>query len=340
MLVSTRLSSLHLLRKVPPIFQSDEQSTKANILLVEYSCKRRRCISTSHIECDGNAHSHRYLITNYEYNNFSVAQAQFQDNVPTDIVPIPSKNIVSQGKQRKLSTSSLVGISVGAFLVLIMLVLILPCALRRRKNAENRSHDSPRILKSGSPSYTPPSIPTQEIGRNSSYTVNHELQDNGIVEMHDQYPRAEMGNDIAELPQPPPQRVSDVVDGAAHEIYTRTTSSRTLSENTLERRHPAALDPSLERWAIPKALKLTQNSTKTLRRNLSTPVAISKYNVDSPISSQCGPARDDSTPRDLADQMISSTRSSLQTTYANLFDYDLYVSRRGTSAGADNTGHT
>ena len=234
----------------------------------------------------------------------------------------------------------------GGLVVLIMLVLILSCALkRRRNNAENRSDNSLRISKSDSQPNAPLSISTQEIGRNSWYTVNHQLEDNGIVEMHDLCIPAEVDINIAELPQSPSQRtetaqkVSDIIDGAAHELYTRTTSSRTLSQNTFERRHPAALDPPLEPWAIPKALKLTQQSTRNLRRNLSNPAAISKYNPNFPISSQGGPSMDDSTPRDYADQMISSTRSSLQTTYFNLFDYDIYVSRRGTPAREHGVGY-
>ena len=346
-LASTRSSSLHSSRGMPPIFRSDEQSMKASTRLAEYSYKRRKRISTLQLECDGNTHSYRYLITNYEYNNFSVAQARFQDNLSTDIIPIPSKNFSPERKQRLLNTSCLVGISVGGFVVLVMLVLIIHCALkRRRKKAEIRSHDFLNVLKSSSQSDFPLSISTQEIGRNSWFTVNHELHGNAMVEMHDQSIPAQGVSEIAELPQSPSQnaeterRMSDVVERAAHELYTCTISSRTPSQNNLERSHPAAPDHSVGLWTILKALKLTQQSTKTLPRNLSTLTAISKCNLNSPISSQCGPARDNSTPRDHTDQTMSSTRSSLQTTYANLFDYDFYLSRSGTPAEEDSVGHT
>lgn len=90
----------------------------------------------------------RYLIVDYERSNFSVHQCIFQENVPQNLVPIPSTNksnttsVGSSSRPSSLSAGADAGIAIGA-LALVLLAVGTWILLRRwrRRSLESRTQD-------------------------------------------------------------------------------------------------------------------------------------------------------------------------------------------------------
>lgn len=90
----------------------------------------------------------RYLTVDYERSNFSVHQCNFQENVPQNLVSIPSTNLSSTtnvGSSSKSSTPSVgadVGIAIGAFAIVLLAVgTWILLRRRRRRSLESRTQD-------------------------------------------------------------------------------------------------------------------------------------------------------------------------------------------------------
>lgn len=73
-----------------------------------------------------------YLITDYDNNNFTVAQALFNNTGSPDLVPIPWNATTTHDSRMHLSEGSIAGISIGAIL-LAFIILVIPAVLVRRK---------------------------------------------------------------------------------------------------------------------------------------------------------------------------------------------------------------
>jgi hypothetical protein len=76
-----------------------------------------------------------YLTVNYEYSNFSLAQAVFNDG-QSDIVAISNGQ---SSPSSRLSTAALIGIIVGAVVLLILIAILLFFFFRRRKHRDRLS---------------------------------------------------------------------------------------------------------------------------------------------------------------------------------------------------------
>ena len=127
---------------------------------------------------------HRYIITNYEHGNFSIAQSKFSDGLESDIVAIKSNSTTidygRHGIDRKSIIGAAVGSSVGALLLSLILIFVIRKRLRASKSRLDSTSSSPRSL----PKSTHSDISlVEEIGNNSLYNAYPELHDTGRVEM-------------------------------------------------------------------------------------------------------------------------------------------------------------
>ncbi|KAL8753555.1 MAG: hypothetical protein Q9184_005385 [Pyrenodesmia sp. 2 TL-2023] len=140
-----------------------------------------------------------YLITDYDHNNFTVAQALFNENTKTNIVPIPWNATAAPDERKSLSRQATIGIGTGSTIFALLVVMIIFfCAMRRRKHQAMIASADTSTTSQNPPDVRPPSfIPTQEIGHQS------------IPELHDMAYHLELldgqvpsgsGNEINELP--------------------------------------------------------------------------------------------------------------------------------------------
>ena len=168
----------------------------------------------------------RYLITNYEYSNFSVSQARFEDGLRENIIAIPSANPPTTPKsQSGLSHNSIIGLSVG-LTALLVLIVVLVYFTRKRLRKHSRKNDTSN--NSGSPVFSPEIKPANlsalhEIDNNSLVQFR-ELPDSGKVELLDENSPSGSGNQISEMPQ-------SSTPVPLYELGTRHTSIATSTLN-------------------------------------------------------------------------------------------------------------
>ncbi|CAD6593051.1 MAG: hypothetical protein ASARMPREDX12_006678 [Alectoria sarmentosa] len=162
-----------------------------------------------------------YLITNYEFSNFSVSQARFEEGLSENLVALPSADPPSiPNSHSHPSRNSIIGISIGvtAFLTLIIFLVYLAQKRRRysRKNDMSKSTESPRFSQDLKPANL---SALHEIDNNSLYE-HRELPDSGKVELLDGNSPSGSGNEISEMPQSP-------TPAPLYELGTRHTSIAT-----------------------------------------------------------------------------------------------------------------
>ena len=75
----------------------------------------------------------RYLIADYENNNFSVSQCTWETGATSHIVAIKSPRGSTPPASHRLSTEAIAGIAVGGVLILIMLILLGILSVLKRK---------------------------------------------------------------------------------------------------------------------------------------------------------------------------------------------------------------
>ena len=123
-----------------------EAPTRLSTLLADNFYKKRAhiMISWSNLLRMLNV-SHRYLITNYENSSFSVYQAKFEEDLPEQIIAIPSMNTTALPRgsipsrnntalPRESSTVSkkaIIGLSLGTTTGVLLLVFVLIFAIRK-----------------------------------------------------------------------------------------------------------------------------------------------------------------------------------------------------------------
>ena len=176
-----------------------------------------------------------YLITNYEYSNFSVSQARFED-LPEDIIAMPSAPppptaSPTTSPHNRISHSSIIGLTIGliAFLILaFFLVYFTRKKLREnsQKNDMSKNTVSPRVSKEIKPAHI---SSLHEADSNSLYN-QRELPDSGKVELLDEHSPSGSGNNISEMPQPPsPAPLCEL--GTRHTSIATSTLRRQSDRN-------------------------------------------------------------------------------------------------------------
>lgn len=180
---------------------SDDQITLGRAFLQEaYAISPR---TTEHVLM-----KNRYLITDYDQKNFTIAQATFDDDSQPQIVPIPwnatmraavDNATVTPGANHRLSRKATIGVCTGSTIFALLLVgTIIYFVLRRRQcRAVAASKDAAKPA-SESPEIRPLSnISTQEIGHQSVQELHATSH---FIELLDGLAPSGSGLDMNELP--------------------------------------------------------------------------------------------------------------------------------------------
>ena len=158
----------------------------------------------------------RYLITNYEHSNFSVCQCRFDDAMPAALITIPP---VATPSSTHVSRSVIIGASIGATSILLLIILLSTWGIRRwrPKKPINRKSDITAPLH-GLEVSTAYSV--HEIAHNSLFYGYRELPDSGKIELQDEKQPSGSAKEILELPPEPPP--------VYHELMAETVSNGPL----------------------------------------------------------------------------------------------------------------
>ena len=112
---------------------------------------------------------HRYVITDYDNKNFTVAQATFNENSEPKVVPIPWNATVAPAASNRLGRNATTGISIGsvAFVLLISIAIIYFILRRLKERAGAASKDAAMPALGSSETRPFSAISIQEIGPQS-----------------------------------------------------------------------------------------------------------------------------------------------------------------------------
>lgn len=139
-----------------------------------------------------------YIITDYDHQNFTVAQTRFDDTARPNIVPIPWNATVAPRVSEGLSRQATIGISTGsAILASLLIILALFCTFRWRKHRSATALTDRLIGSDALHEVTPvPYISIQELGHKSI----PEMHGTGYhLELLDDSTPSGSGNDLTEL---------------------------------------------------------------------------------------------------------------------------------------------
>ena len=171
----------------------------------------------------------RYLITDYDQKNFTIAQATFNDNSQPQIVPIPwnatttpalNNATVIPAASHGLSRNATIGFSMGSaiFAVLVVATIVYFVYRRRQRKAVAASKDAAEPAPK-SPEIRPLSnISTQEIGHQSVQELHATSR---YIELLDGLAPSGSGFEMNELPN---RRES-----FSHELFAPAEDDKALS---------------------------------------------------------------------------------------------------------------
>lgn len=164
--------------------------------LVELSCKK--CKHHMRFRSCTCLCKFRYVITDYEQKNFTVAQALFNDTEHPNIVPIPWNATTLEDHSSGISRDAKIGVGVGVGLVGLLALLLLFYMVFKPRKAPNTDSAADQL-----PQYPPPSdtksysiYSTKEMGTGSVSEVHGVCQ----VELFDGSTPSGSGHRINELP--------------------------------------------------------------------------------------------------------------------------------------------
>lgn len=146
----------------------------------------------------------RYLITDYDNNNFTVAQALFNDTGPPVIVPIPWNATTGNDTGNHLSKGSITGISIGIsiFLAIFLGLAFLMFRKRSRRRRVLDPNDKWELHEEMNEEKPFTFVPLQEIGPSSvrgSRDQAQELHNTCQVELFDAKSPSGSGQKVREL---------------------------------------------------------------------------------------------------------------------------------------------
>ena len=131
----------------------------------------------------------RYVVTDYENNNFSVAQSRFDDGGRTEIVAIPwnntrsHTNLVPETKASNNDSKTLIAVAIGSSIAVVLLLCLGMLFWKHRKTSKARPTSTQSPLASLRQSKGSLADSVQEMGSNSLYNAAPELHNTALVEM-------------------------------------------------------------------------------------------------------------------------------------------------------------
>ncbi|KAL9596522.1 MAG: hypothetical protein Q9219_005743 [cf. Caloplaca sp. 3 TL-2023] len=124
-----------------------------------------------------------YIIADYESRNFTVAQALFDDNAKSRIVPVPWNATSLPTETKQLSKDAIIGISTGsAFIMLLIVIAIVVFMIRRKRRHKTTPTEEAR-----------PDPPIHEV-RPYSFVPTQEMGHQSVQELHNDTHYIELSN--------------------------------------------------------------------------------------------------------------------------------------------------
>ena len=358
---STLHSSLHFPPRVH-IFLFDGLPTIVNIPSVApFYKKREHC---EFMRFRSFLKSYRYLITNYEHNNFTIAQSRFDARAKAEIMALPSGDVTPTPGRHSTNRKIVIGAAVGSSTFAVCLFLILFFIIRKRLGSWRAKPRKSSSLSESFHRWLPNDAKlVNEIGFNSLYNPRAELYDTGKVEIQGSVMPPGTSDTAREsssflsrtvrskrtskdLLKVPELRVNTVPITGARKIKARNRHGGHQSSQevyTKRRRHSSIHDAKplpLVPFPRQETLKSVLPSSGKARQQLAPYNRHAKSTVEQDSTAHRS-AHDSQTlsfekstqlqmPPDLDSCLTVSRAPSASSTYANIIDYDYY--RHGTPA--------
>lgn len=224
----------------------------------------------------------RYLIADYEHNNFSLSQCSWNTSVDSHIISIKRSGESASSNSKKLSAGAIAGIAIGA-VVGVLLVLIL-LGLYIRKKRRQRPPKQPKPLNIAPVELDAPekdgtlASPRDVKGYPQSPELDGAVHKGHELDAHAVCPQPELDGQAGPLPEPE-------VDQQRYELAATERRSQTLS---------SPISVMTER----------SEATRLHQRQLSEPVSLNSELSDSPKEDQ----REQSYPMSPMRQRSDATR--------------------------------
>lgn len=157
---------------------------------------------------------YRYVITDYDAKNFTVAQATFNEKSEPKLVPIPWNATVAPTARNGLNRKATIGISTGSVAFALLLIIAIICCILRKRNYRAVEPSKDAVMPVLESSETRP-FSIQEMGpeivRELHATSHH-------IELLDKQAPSGSGMDIQEL--------SDWKKSSTHESFPTTIKNQ------------------------------------------------------------------------------------------------------------------
>lgn len=279
--------------------------------------------------------SYRYIITNYEHKNFSVAQSRFSAGSQTDIVAIRSNNTATASRRQGIDRNSIIGTTVGSSVAALLLLIILIFIIRKRLKASKSGLDTvSSSTRARQKSMHFDINVVDEIGRNSLYHAYPELHDTGRVEMLTLPIPPGPGNSVSEL------RLS------SRSVNSHSDKGLNFSEDEVEHmqagvsQRPKGPSRNLDdRNSSSSRCSQHKNTKPRQRPAIGHIMSISSvsHRKESSLTCQASIYPTQPIAGDLevspSEPRAQSQTFSASSTYANIIDYDYYI--HGTPANEE-----
>ena len=292
---------------------------------------------------------HRYVITNYEQRNFSVAQSKFTDGSQSNIVAINSNSTSLDSRRQGIDHKSIIGAAVGSSVAALLLLFIFITVIRKRLRTSKSRIDTASSSPESSKELTHSDISVvEEIGNNSIYNAYPELHDTGRVEMLTPAIPPHAKNSIRELPQ----SSNSVLSHSERGLKIQKTVVNHIKATVVRRQKNRSINPNDRNLAGKRysqheltkahgrpALSHIKSNTSVPPRKESSLTHQGTIHSTQPIGNRIEiassePGGHHELPVSLHSRLELDRTDSVNSTYANIIDYDYY--RHGTPANEGN----
>ena len=281
---------------------------------------------------------HRYIITNYEHRNFSVAQSKFVDGLQSDIVAIKTNSTSPDLRRQGIDRNSIIGAAVGSSVAALLLLLILFLIRKRLRLSKSRLAAALSSPKSSQKSTHSDISVLEEIGNNSLYNAYPELHDTERVEMLTLPIPPDPRNSISELPSSSisamsssdigpkvPKKAVDLIQAIV--VRGQKPRSKSLDDpNSSSNWHSQHKVTKAHRRPV---LSLITSNPSVPPRKESSVIHRDTIHPRPPTGngievSPSEPSGHHELPVSLHSRLEPNRTDSVSSTYANIIDYDYY----------------
>ncbi|KAL9620968.1 MAG: hypothetical protein Q9204_008159, partial [Flavoplaca sp. TL-2023a] len=205
-----------------------------------------------------------YVMVDYDHQNFTVAQALFDDTAQTNVVPIPWNATAAPSNDKGLSREATIGIGTGSAVFVLAIMLGVLAILRWRKRQDRQAMTDVAPDSEEPPEFRPFSYTSiQEIGHQSM----PEMHDTGYLELLNGSAPSGL-NELADGTHTPPCELLVPPTPNIHELASSGLS--TSPSSTSQDRNGSSRDYVTPDSSAKSVLPHTTGSPHTTQDTLST----------------------------------------------------------------------